>query len=395
MTSPPPAELPSLFPELEREEGGGPRHGTGTLPSQDIERLIEGGVIRSDRPIADDQVQPASLDLRLGPVAHRIQASFLPGPASTVESKLRRVVVSEIDLTRPALLERGCVYLIPLAEEVRLPRRMRAKASPRSTIGRLDVFTRLIADYGREFDRVPAGYKGKLWVEVMPSTFSVFVRKGLRLNQLRFVIGRPLPADKHISELGDEEPIVYSDDGEPETPRVSKGLRISVGLRPRDDSGIIGYRAKAVTPAIDLTNPDPYDPLDFWDPIRRTRDGSVVLTADHFYIFGSKERVRVPPEAAAELVPYDPAMGEFRIHYAGFFDPGFGYGTGDIKGATAVLEVRSHKVPFVIEDGQEVGRLLYERLLARPTKLYGDEAGSSYQAQGLLLSRYFRRIGEG
>lgn len=381
----------SLFPELDKDLRD-LSYTTGTLPSQDIENLIEGGNISAGRPITEDQIQPSSLDLRLGPVAYRVRAGFLPGDRSTVESKLDTVFMSEIEITRPTLFEKNCVYIVPLLEELRLPRDISAKANPRSTTGRLDVFTRLITDYGTEFERVPHGFKGKLYAEVLPRTFGVLLQEGVSLNQLRFVRGSPLPADAHLTRLSEEGTLVYTQDGSPVEPRIAKGLRISIHLGG-DGDGIIGYKAKSVAPAIDFSKTDYYDPEDFWDPVHAGKQKSIVLNPGDFYLLGSTERVSVPPDAAAEMVPYDPAMGEFRIHYAGFFDPGFGYGGGDVKGATAVLEVRSHGVPFLIEDGQVVGRLIYERLLARPRKIYGAEAGSSYQYQGLLLSRQFKRPG--
>ncbi len=380
----------SLFPELDKDLRD-LSYTTGTLPAQDIEALIEAANILGARPIAEDQIQPSSLDLRLGPVAYRVQAGYLPGERSTVEAKLDKVLMSEIDITRPTLFERNCVYIVPLLEELRLPHDISAKANPRSTTGRLDIFTRLIADYGTEFERVPHGYKGKLYAEILPRTFGVILQQGLSLNQLRFVRGSPLPADAHLTRLSEEGTLVYSQDGTPVEPRIAKGLRISINLCGDSGAGIIGFKAKNVTPAIDFAVRDCYDPDDFWDPVYAGKHKSIVLNPGDFYIFGSQERVSVPPDAAAEMVPYDPAMGEFRIHYAGFFDPGFGYGGTDVKGATAVLEVRSHGVPFLIEDGQVVGRLIYERLLAPPKKIYGTASGSSYQYQGLLLSRQFKR----
>lgn len=389
-------EVLSLFPELEKDLGL-LSYGTGALPCQEIESLVEAGRIGGPEPIDPKQIQPASLDLRLGPTAYRVQASFLPGGDATVESKLERVAMARMDLTRPVLFEKGCVYIVPLLEELRLPYDIAGKANPRSTTGRLDIFTRLIADRATEFERVPHGYRGRLYAEVFPRTFSVVLQEGVSLNQLRFVRGTPPPADAHIERLGRRDPLVYDREGSPLEPRISKGLRISIDLRGEGKGSVVGFKAKTVAPAIEFDRRDAYDPARYWDPVYGDEEGALVLNPGEFYILASRERVSVPPDAAAELVPYDPAMGEFRIHYAGFFDPGFGYGDGedDVRGAAAVLEVRSHGVPYLLEHGQVVGRLVFERLTARPTRLYGRASGSSYQGQSLLLSKQFTRPGAG
>lgn len=383
-------EVLSLFPELEKDLDL-LSYGTGTLPDQEIETLVEGGRVSGSPPIEPGQIQPASLDLRLGPVAYRVQASFLPGKQVTVESRLPRVVMTRLDLARPTLFEKGCVYIVPLIEQLRLPHDVAAKANPRSTTGRLDVFTRLIADYATEFERVPHGYAGKLYAEILPRTFSVVLREGVSLNQLRFVRGKPSPADAHLARLDERDPLVYDREGDPLSPDISKGLRLSVDLRRSDERSIVGFKAKPVAPALEFDRREAYDPHDYWDPVFSSDEGALVLNPGDFYILSSRERVSIPPEAAAELVPYDPAMGEFRIHYAGFFDPGFGYGNSELRGAAAVLEVRSHGVPFLLEHRQVVGRLIFERLTARPRKLYGAASGSSYQGQGLLLGKQFMK----
>jgi dCTP deaminase len=385
-------DIANIFPELEKDLRL--LHTTGLIPSQGIEELVKNGHVSvpADWPIGNDQIQPASIDLRLGPVAYRVRASFLPGERATVRDRIEELFMHEIDLTTPAVLERGCVYIIPLLEELRLPAQLSGKANPKSTTGRLDVFTRLITDYSKEFERVAEGYKGKLYIEVVPKTFSILVRQGTKLNQLRFVRGAPPPSDAALDALHAKETLVYLDGDEPADAMISKGLWVSIDLQGRDASEIIGYRAKRHAPLINLDLVDYYDPSDYWEPIRRPSSRSLILNPDDFYILISKEKVRVPPNYAAAMVAYDPSVGEFRIHYAGFFDPGFGYGSADIKGTRAVLEVRSHEVPFLLEDGQTVGRLLYERLLAVPKKIYGVDIGSSYQCQELSLSKQFKRL---
>jgi dCTP deaminase len=364
---------------------------TGLLPSQAIRKLIDQGRISASPAISEEQIQPASLDLRLGEIAHRVQASFLPGQLSTVEERIRDLRMMRVDLTRAAILEKGCVYIVPLLESVNLPADVSARANPKSTTGRLDIFTRLITDYGAEFEGVAAGYKGKLYAEIVPRTFTVAVRAGMRLNQLRFVRGKPTSPDSVISALDEEQNLVYLDENSPIKAQVDRGLMISVNLEAAEPSEVIAYRAKRNSPAIELDKVNHYSPEDFWDIKYQPKNKALILDPGDFYILASKERVRVPPEYAAEMIPIDTSVGEFRIHYAGFFDPGFGYGLSDIKGTRAVLEVRAHEVPFMIEHRQVVGRLKYMRLLSRPDKIYGSDIGSSYQRQELTLSKQFRK----
>jgi dCTP deaminase len=381
----------TLFPELERDLQS-LSFTTGILPSQRIRELIAHGRVSTPLPVEDDQIQPSSLDLRLGPVGYRMQASFLPGPKATVESRIKDLAMTKIDLTRPTVFEKGCVYLVPLMEQLNLTSELSAKANPKSTTGRLDIFTRLICDGGTEFERVPEGYKGTLYAEVVPRTFTIIVQAGVKLNQLRFVRGCPPPSDTTLQELDQQETLVFGAGDLPAEAQINRGLMVSLNLQGDPEHRLIGYRARQNTPAIDLLKKDHYDPEDFWDPIYEPRNRRIILNPDDFYILLSKEKVRIPPAYAAEMVAYDPSMGEFRIHYAGFFDPGFGYGASDVKGSHAVLEVRSHEVPFLIEDGQIVGRLIYERLLSHSDKIYGMGIGSSYQGQGLALSKQFKRF---
>jgi dCTP deaminase len=362
---------------------------TGILPSQDISNLIARGNIIASPGINPDHIQPASLDLRLGDMAHRVRASFLPGPNSTVEAKIKELRMTRVDLTGAPVFEKDCVYIIPLVEELNLPENISGKANPKSTTGRLDIFTRLITDYGTEFDRVPPGYKGKLYAEVVSRTFTVALRAGMRLSQLRFVQGNPRSSDSAIRGLDREEPLVYEEDS-PGKARVERGLRITINLEGAAGE-IIAYKAKRYAPAIELDKINFYATEEFWEVRHQNANKSLILEPGDFYILASKERVSVPPEFAAEMVPFDPSDGEFRIHYAGFFDPGFGYGSNDIKGTPAVLEVRAHEVPFLMEHGQLVGRLNYMPLLSRPDKIYGTNIGSSYQHQALTLSKQFRK----
>lgn len=377
-----------LFPELEQEFQT--LHRNGILPSQKIAELIQAGHISARSPLTEEQIQPASIDLRLGPIAWRVRAGMLPG-TSTVERKLEQFGYQEVDLTKPALMERGCVYIVPLEEELALPPQISARGNPKSTIGRLDIFTRLMADYGVEFDRIPAGYCGKLYVEIVPQSFGIVVRQGLRIYQARFVKGNPRPADSMLKEIDRVSPLIFVEDDQPGEPNIQNGLRISLDLEGAGGAEIVGYKARRSAPPVELDKIDFFDPNDFWEPLIKPKHRQMIIDPDDFYLLLSKERICVRPEYAAELVPYDPQVGEFRIHYAGFFDPGFGYGSGDINGTPAVLEVRAHGVPFLFADGQTVGRLIFEQLLATPSKIYGPAIGSSYQRQGLSLSKQFRR----
>ena len=362
---------------------------TGVLPYQVLAALIRNGEIAAEQPITSAQVQPASLDLRLGSVAYRLQASFLPGPRRTVHERLETLSPHRVDLTDGALLERGCVYVVPLLESLALGPSLSGVANPKSSTGRLDVFTRLITDQAADFDVVTRGYQGPLYAEIFPRTFSVIARTGSRLNQLRLTRGSPEVRESELRRLLDDEAVLDRSLSDAEISTLWRGVPLSVDLAGIHGSDLVGYKAKLHAPLIDLDRVSHYDPVDYWDPIRRPADKSIILNPEDFYILASKEAVSVPLDHAAEMVPYDAFTGEFRAHYAGFFDPGFGHEAVDASGTRAVLEVRSHGVPFTIEDGQLVGRLKYEHLTDIPDQLYGMESGSSYQRQGLALSKHF------
>jgi dCTP deaminase len=343
--------------------------------------------IFSPDPIQDDQIQPASLDLRLGPVAYRVRASFLPGKDATVKDKLEDLVMHTMDISAGGVLERGCVYIIPLLEGLKLTKRMSAMGNPKSSTGRLDIFTRLITDHGTEFDRVREQYKGPLYAEVAPRTFSVLVRRGSRLNQIRIRRGRPPSTDEDMRRLQEASQVVGS---EISAGDIRNGVPVSVDVQGAGPGDIIGYKAKSHTGLIDIDKIRHYDALDFWDPVYSPRRGGLVLDPADFYILASREAVKVPPTYAAEMVAYDTLVGELRVHYAGFFDPGFGHPAAGGEGARAVLEVRSFEVPFIIEHAQVVGRLEYQFLTAAPRVLYGTDLNSSYQRQGIALSKHFK-----
>jgi len=333
---------------------------TGVLPDREIEALVTAGAIRTDTPLDEGQVQPASLDLRLAEDAYRLRASFLPGKERTVAEMLQEpgIHLHRIDLTQEgAVLETGCVYLVPLQEHLRLPAGIAARANPKSSTGRIDVFTRLVTNRSRAFDEVPTGYSGPLYLEVSPRTFPIKVRPGDRLAQIRFKKKKPEALKEKVVSIDLEPPA-----GQP-----------------------AGYRAKHHSGVVDLRGIGAHDASQFWEPVY-PRDGRIVLNPEEFYILVSRETVKVAPNEAAEMAPIAPELGEFRAHYAGFFDPGFGTNSG---GSRAVLEVRSRDVPFILEHGQPVAKLIYEPMLGKPAALYGGK-GSNYQGQGLKLSKHFR-----
>jgi dCTP deaminase len=378
----------SLFGESPPADGDTyGRHSTGILPSHVLRRLIRARrEIVAAEDIEDGQIQPASLDLRLGAVAWRVRASFLPGPNATVREKLESVALHEIDLSDGAVLETGCVYVAPLLESAELSFRVSGFANPKSSTGRLDVFTRLITDRAPSFDRIEPGYRGPLYAEISPRTFPILVRKGSRLNQLRVRHGSPQFTDTQLKRLHAESPLV---DGVAD---IDNGLALTVDLKGDVATRQVGWRAKRHTGIIDIDQRAALDPLEYWEPIYASRSETIVLDPDEFYILASREAVAIPPDYAAEMVPFNPLVGEFRVHYAGFFDPGFGHEAGRGRGARAVLEVRSREVPFIIEHGQTIGRLVFERLTDPPPEVYGEGMGSNYQRQGLKLSKHFRPV---
>ncbi len=359
----------------------------GLLPSQEIRALVRSGEITAAVEIGEEQIQPASLDLRLGDEAYRVRASFLPGAHASVLERTAGFAMHRFALVDGAVLEKGCVYIVPLVESLRLKAPLSGIANPKSSTGRLDVFTRLIADRGVVFDQVPAGYSGPLYAEISPRTFSIVARSGDRLNQLRLRRGGAPATDSALKRLQREVRIVDAEDGEAD---IDQGIAVTVDLR-RTGDGPLGWRARHHTGLIDLGRVGYYRALDFWEPVVPDGEGTVILNPGDFYVFSSREAVAVPPDHAAEMRAYDTRVGEFRVHYAGFFDPGFGFRETGGAGSKAVLEIRSFEVPFALRDGQLVGRLVYERLTAVPDKLYGAGIGSSYQRQGLALAKQFRK----
>ena len=358
----------------------------GVFPIQLLKHAVQKGFIQARVPIRSDQFQPSSLDLRLGEKAYRIRSSFLPQKRK-VEEILGELEMYEIDLKKGAILEKGNVYLIPLLEELNLQEDVHARANPKSSTGRLDIFTRVITDYSYRFEDVVAGYKGKLYLEVVPRSFTIKLKTGLCLNQLRLFKGDSSLTDIEIAKIHEDSPLLYCHSRENIIPLLNDGLFVSIEVMNKDNGGVIGYMAKKNSTVIDLDKVRGYRVRDFWEPIISPEENFLILEPEEFYIFASKERVRVPENCAAEMAEYDAGSGELRTHYAGFFDSGFG--GGSVEGTKAVLEVRPHDVPFRIEDGQIFFKLRYEKMLGTPDIAYGEKLGSNYFDQGLSLSKHF------
>jgi dCTP deaminase len=373
----------------------------GVLPDHALRAAARDGWITATAALTDAQFQPSSLDLRLGPTAYQLRASFLPY-REPVQTRLRQkdftdvdLVIDELSLTSGATFQRGSVYLVPLQESLALPREVRGRCNPKSTTGRLDIFTRVIADNTARFDEIDAGYRGPLYVEVSPQSFPIRVHAGTSLSQLRLMAGATTLTDSALDRLYRETPLLFDDDDRPIAASrrvISDGLCMGIDLSGRHTDGIIGYRAHPNPPVVDLSRVGFYDPQDFWEPIKRPGRDSYILEANRFYILASKERIRVPPAYASEMVVYDAGAGEIRTHYAGFFDPGFGFGDGSVLGTKVVMEVRAREVPFMVYDGQTSFKVRFERLSSAPGRVYGVGLGSSYQHQTLTLSKHFRRM---
>ena len=379
---------------------------SGILPFQKLRTFVRQGAICADVPISSEQIQPASLDLRLGRKAYRLLSSFLPEPSEqqeqfTIEDLYRSdLVMYDMDLSKGAILEKGHVYLVPLMEQLKLPKGIRGRTNPKSSTGRLDIFTRVVTDLHVGFDEIRSGFEGQLFLEIVPRSFTIRIHEGLALNQLRLLSGKPLVSDSSLRAVHRKTPLLChnGEDGKSDRPllmkelRVDNGLFLRVDLQGKADQGqpIVGYRAKKNSHIIDLSKIGHYAAADYWEPLYRNDTGTLLLEPEEFYILASKERIHVPPGYSAEMVAYEAACGELRTHYAGFFDPGFGYANPTRQGTQVVLEVRPHDVPFRIQDGQTFFKVMYEHMQDIPTHLYGSSMGSSYSQQGLTLSKHFK-----
>jgi len=363
---------------------------SGILVRQHLRDFVERGVVRASQTITDQQLQPASIDLRLGTRCHRVRTGFLPETTSVAE-RLDELTLFTFDLTQGAILERGHCYIVPLLEELALPEDVCAQSNPKSSTGRLDIFTRLLADRTDRFETAPAGYRGKLYLEIVPRSFTIRLQTGLSLNQLRFFRGDPVVDCSELIAINAECPLLFDDRGEPIEPELSRSdnsLTMGIAMaRDAEITDIVGWRARRYTDVLDMTREAAHDADDFFEAIHAPEDRRLIVEPEEFYIFASKERVRIPRNLAAVMLPYDVGIGELRTNYAGFFDNGF----GQPRGTRAVLEVRPHDVPFLVEDGQAFFRLQFYHSLAEPELAYGEAGfGSHYQGQALKLSKHFR-----
>ena len=365
----------------------------GVLTFQDIHKMVEIGALSSETPLEEGQIQPASLDLRVGSTLHRIQTSFLPRSGESVAQALKQFRLYDVDVTgdEGAILEVGCTYLVKLQESVDLPELIHGAASPKSTTGRLDIFCRLFTEEGERFDAVAAGYSGPIYLEITPMSFPIVMRMGDRLIQLRFRAGEIQEVNLKTGLGHWKDGVLFDDNNQPIDPNVNNGLWVSLGLKPSADGAPVAYRAKRNTPAVDLRNIGHYGLEQYWEAIT-PEDDSLVLYPNDFYILASAEKVCVPPSMSAEMVPFDITFGEIRVHYAGFFDPGFGVTAGKGVGTRAVLEVRNHGAPFRVTHGQRIARFVYEELGKAPEVLYGTDIQSNYANQGVKLAKQFKMV---
>ena len=384
--------IPELFSK-QVESGDAPFRGTGILPYQQIIAMVKSREINAIPEIEENQIQPASMDLRLGRYAYRVRASFLPGAEANVMHRVRQMDgMPPIDLTPDgAVLEKGCVYVVEIMESIKLPHGLTGFANPKSSTGRLDILTRLITDRSVAFDRIEKSYLGPLYVEVAPQTFSVVVRRGSRLNQLRLERGSSAVSVGDLRKLYETGQLVKT--GSDLLPVQNNLIPVTVDLRGCGPGSTVGYRAKKHADKIDIDRTGHYDPSEFWDEIKYHKNEVLILDPDEFYILATREEIGVPARLAAEMVAYNASSGEYRVHYAGFFDPGFGWTAGRAGGSKAVLEVRSH-VPFMLEHGQPVGWLRYVRMTDTPDRAYGTALRSSYQNQALTLAKHFWPTGD-
>jgi len=357
----------------------------GLLHDVAISKLVDMECIWYQQAKFEPKIQPSSIDLQLGKTAYRIRASFLPGEKSRVSDRLQDLTLHQFSIEDGAVLETNCVYLVEVLEHLALPEFVSASANPKSSTGRLDVFTRLVGDYSTGFDTIPNGYSGPIYAEIIPKTFPILIRTGSKLSQIRFRKGDTRLDGASLKALHQKTPLINADFACID----QNGLALSIDLEGDQTTGLVGYRAKRHSAIIDVDKAGHYAWQDYWEPIYNNQSRSLILDPDEFYILASKEAVTIPPDHAAEMIPFDPIVGEFRVHYAGFFDPGFGDRSAGGEGSRAVLEVRSHDVPFILEHGQTIGGLVYEKMCKTPETLYSRSIGSHYQAQGLKLAKHF------
>ncbi|MCA8956797.1 MAG: 2'-deoxycytidine 5'-triphosphate deaminase [Planctomycetes bacterium] len=366
----------------------------GILVYQQIRDLVASGCLSSNPAISPAQIQPSSLDLRLATRGYRVRSGFLPERCS-VSERLEETTLYAFDLTDGAILEKGNCYVIPLLEQIVEPLPYEIRANPKSSTGRLDLFTRVLVDHHGRFEQVPPGYVGPMFLEVVPRSFPVRVRTGLSLCQIRFSTGHAVLTDDELRAEYARRPLLLDDHGAPiplDQARIDNGLCMGVAIqRDLDLRSHIGFVARRYTGVLDMAADNQHEHHEFFELIHEPVNHRYIVEPEEFYIFASKERIRVPRHLAAEMAPYEIGIAELRTNYAGFFDNGFG---GE-HGTRAVLEVRPHDVPFLVEDGQVFFKLRFFKTSEAPQVAYGDaKLESHYQGQGLKLSKHFRQGSE-
>ncbi|MBI29421.1 MAG: 2'-deoxycytidine 5'-triphosphate deaminase [Pelagibacteraceae bacterium] len=357
----------------------------GALAYQNYKFLIENNIINSNNRIPDESIQPASIDLRLGNFAYRVSSSFLT-INKTVEDRIKNFIIDKIDISQGHLFKKNQIYIVEVQESLNLDSKLSGKCNPKSSTGRLDILSRVISDYSSEYEVIKPGYKGKIYLEITSKTFNIVFTEGDKLSQLRLRKNNIVTTnDRELIGLHKLSPLLYNKNHKAIKPLINNGLKITAAVFNDDEP--IAYKAKKDSPEIFFNKLRFHNKKDYWVSINKTKKNSLIIEPNEFYILKSKEKIKISRNLAAEMIPYDSEIGEFRAHYAGFFDPGFG---NEMKGSHAVLEIKTYEVPFAVEDGQIIARLIFEKLAEEPTKIYGEGIKSNYQNQGLALSKHFR-----
>ncbi len=350
----------------------------GALVYQDYLKLIKKNYIINET-IDQNQIQPASLDLSLSEECYEIKHSFL-SHKTTVRRKLKDLIIKKINLNKEFIFKKDKTYIVKLNESLNLKNNIFGHCNPKSSTGRLDIFCRTIVDFAEEYEKIPNNYQGEIFLEITSRSFDVAFKKGNCLNQLRLIMGNQYYlSDEQLKKIKTKLKITNF---KKNTLKINNGVKISVDL---SNSKTIAYVAKNNTPVLKFSKIKSHKINDFWKAIKNI-DNSLLIEKNKFYILKSKEKVIIPDNLAGEMIPYDTGIGDFRAHYAGFFDPGFGMPNGTY----AVLEVKTNEIPFLLEDGQTIARIKYEKLNKNSNIVYGKDIKSNYQNQGLKLSKHFK-----
>jgi len=325
------------------------------------------------------QIQPSSIDLSLSDECYEIKTSFL-SPDSKVRDKLNKIYSKKINLKTSKIFKKNKTYIVRLNETLHLNNSISGHCNPKSSTGRLNIFCRTILDYCDEYEKIPKNYNGEIFLEITTRSFDIKISKGDKLNQMRLrKKTNNYLNDKDLKKINKRNALIFTN----KKNIIENGLRISVDLS--NDNKICAYVAKKTSLNINFSKISFYEIKKFWKPLKPVNN-SLIIEKNKFYILKSREKIRIPSNLAGEMIPYDTGIGDFRAHYAGFFDPGF----GDPKGSYAVLEVKTNELPFILEDGQTIARIKYEKLNKKTFLVYGSIINSNYQNQKLALSKHFK-----